>query len=73
MYEPLYEYTYVKIVYKDDLIIEGLPDYIADNYGKCDLGTQCKCNRNGWLGRRCEKWRPVKAKNWEELLKEIGG
>jgi hypothetical protein len=49
-----------------------LADYIADNYGECVRGPQCGrdgCLRTGWLGRACPHWQPVKAKDWEELLR----
>lgn len=55
----------------------GLADYIADNYGECVRGPACYhaqdgCRHpgNSWLGRQCPHWRPVKAKDWEELRAE---
>lgn len=51
------------------------PEYVADNYGTCDRGTDCYhgkdsrgqpdgCHRTGWKGRACPHWHPV---TWEEL------
>lgn len=63
--------------------MDDLAEYIANNYGVCDRGDDCfhgkdeKGHHNGclyftnpWLGRGCPHWKPVKAKNWEELAKE---
>lgn len=47
-----------------------LPDYIADNYGECALAG-CYCLRKGWIGRACPHWKPVKARDWDELLVEM--
>lgn len=61
--------------------IYGTADYIADNYGTCDRGSDCYwgtdahgrsdgCLRIGWRGRDCRHWQPVKARNVEELKTE---
>jgi hypothetical protein len=55
-----------------------LADYIADNYGACDRGTDCYwgkdtrggrngCLYTGWKGRECRHWHPVAAQTWDEL------
>jgi hypothetical protein len=49
-----------------------LEEYIADHYGIC-IADVCKCLKTGWMGRNCDNWRPVNAKNWDELIKENGG
>ena len=57
---------------------DELADYIADNYGTCARGSDCYwgtnvagklngCLRVGWRGRDCAHWRPVEARNWDEL------
>jgi hypothetical protein len=46
-----------------------LASYIADNYGLCVL-EPCRCLKDGWLGRGCPCWFPVKARNWAELQAE---
>lgn len=43
-----------------------LAEYIADNYGVCRV-EPCDCLRYGWKGRMCRNWKPVEARNWEEL------
>lgn len=46
----------------------GLSDYIADNYGTCNL-IECQCLRkNIWIGRECPFWIPTHARTWKELL-----
>ena len=47
-----------------------LPDYVADNYGECSL-ERCACLRTGWTGRGCQNWKPVQARDWDELLVEM--
>lgn len=56
--------------------MDDLAAYIADNYGQCDLGGLCYRKgclnpKNEWLGRGCQHWHPVKARNWEELKLEL--
>ena len=52
--------------------MSDLSDYIADNYGECVRDTDCYfandgCRKIGWLGRACPHWRPVMARDWDEL------
>jgi len=55
-----------------------LAEYLADNYGTCDRGSDCYhgrdargrfngCLRVGWRGRACPHWHPTTATNWDEL------
>lgn len=55
-----------------------LADYLLDNYGTCDRGSDCYwgkdlagrddgCLKTGWRGRACPHWQTVGATNLDEL------
>jgi hypothetical protein len=48
---------------------DDLADYIADNYGTCDLGALYVCLKSGnpWVGRGCRHWNPADARDWDEM------
>lgn len=65
------------------LVRNDLSDYLLDNYGQCDRGTDCYWGRNaagqfngclkvGWQGRGCKHWQPLGAQTIEELYSKIG-
>lgn len=58
-----------------------LAEYLADNYGTCDRGSDCYhgkdargefngCLRTGWRGQACSHWHPLGVSNWDELKAE---
>ena len=49
--------------------VTDLANYLADNYGRCEL-KRCTCLRYGWMGRQCRHWTPLGVKDWDELNKE---
>lgn len=53
----------------------GLADYIQNSYGRCRKGKDCLCLRHmavmGWHGKACPEWEPTKARDWEELMREV--
>ena len=51
---------------------QEIADYIADNYGRCAFGADCRYHyRNEWLGRSCPSWQPTTARTWAELAKAV--
>lgn len=62
---------------------DELADYIADNYGTCDRGSDCYHGTNGagrfdgclrtvWRGRGCANWHPIEARTLSELKTQMG-
>jgi hypothetical protein len=54
---------------------DELADYIADNYGTCDLGASCVCLKSSqpWLGRACRHWHPADARDRDEITRRLCG
>lgn len=44
----------------------NLREYINTHFGICSL-EKCICLNQGWLGMRCEFWKPCDCENYEEL------
>lgn len=40
--------------------------YLDENYGRCERQS-CTCLTRGWMGTRCESWKPFGASTYEEL------
>jgi hypothetical protein len=50
--------------------VADLAEYIRDHYGICKLSL-CICVKEHQPVAPCPNWQPVKARNWEELMKEV--
>lgn len=53
---------------------KDMADYLLDNYGECELGSErCyhgpgpQCLKRGWRGRDCPHWKTLGARTLEEL------
>lgn len=50
---------------------KAMEEYMADNYGKCDL-EKCKCLlTRTWKGRMCEHWHPLDFKSIEDMSNDF--